>query len=604
LIVTKNNLFDVIRTLTDSGFYGLDTETFGLAYHHRLFSIQISSANEDYYFNYLEHPDHLGCSPLEENVLPRTSLKALETVFKNTNSKWFIHNAKFDLQKLLLEGLRVNGSIHCTQAIARVIKNNHLKYDLNVCCKRALGIEKDDAVEKYISEHKLYENEEIAGKKKKVKNKFYDQVPFDIMVKYGMKDSNIVRKLGIWQINKLAEMPDLQNLAHNEMRLTKALHKIQSQGLRVNVPHVKAAFKYETENKIAAIKKMEDHVGMKYSEVHFLKKAFDKFGYKYKIKEKTGNAIFDKEAMAIYNNPVAKIEEEIRHHDKLLSTYYSSFLHHADHNDILRASINQAGTETGRFSYSNPNLQNIPKEDEGYKDIPYLVRASFIPREDYCFGMIDYDQQEFRLMLDYAGERELIDNINRGHDVHQATADMVGVTRTQAKRLNFALLYGMGIDALAKLLDVDVYKAKDTRARYFSKLPRVQQFIRGVSDTGAQRGYVRNWYGRRCNITNSSHAYKLPNHIIQGGCADIIKIAMNKIDSLLEGHKSCMLLQVHDELLFEWHKDELHLQQEALTIMENIYQPMNGMKLTCGVDHSWVSWGQADKVKGMAHVIS
>src|SRR5690606_20649050 len=123
-------------------------------------------------------------------------------------------------------------------------------------------------------------------------------------------------------------------------------------------------------------------------------------------------------------------------------TYYSSFLHYADERNILRPSLNQGGTTTGRFSSNNPNMQNCPKEDEeGDKEKPFLIRSCFIPRPDHYYVPIDFDQQEYRLMLDYAGERQLIDMVLSGMDVHNATAEMLGSTRKRAKTLNFAIIY-------------------------------------------------------------------------------------------------------------------------------------------------------------------
>jgi DNA polymerase-1 len=261
--------------------------------------------------------------------------------------------------------------------------------------------------------------------------------------------------------------------------------------------------------------------------------------------------------------------------------------------------MNQGGTQTGRFSYSAPNLQNVPKEAVEGKD--FYVRKCFVPRPGYCFVMIDYDQQEYRLMVDLAGENELIKKINGGLDVHTATAEMMGVDRTTAKTINFMLLYGGGHEKLAKALGITNLRAKELKGRYFRTLPKVERFIKETKIGGELLGLVTNWMMRRYYLFDKGKAYILPNHIIQGGCADVIKSAMVKISTFLEAsnYLTHMLVQVHDELLFEVHESELHLVPKFKEIMESIYKPMRGLHLTCGVDHSWESWGSIDKVRGL-----
>jgi DNA polymerase-1 len=272
---------------------------------------------------------------------------------------------------------------------------------------------------------------------------------------------------------------------------------------------------------------------------------------------------------------------------------------------VVRANMRQAGTETGRFSYSNPNLQNLPKEDEP-EDLqkPYLVRGCFTPRAGMVYVAKDYEQQEYRLMLDYAGATKLIDAVMGGMDVHQATAQLVGVTRKQAKTLNFAILYGAGADTIAAQLGIPRIEAQHLKDKYFSRIPEVERLIWNVTMTGKQRGYVRNWFGRKCYIANPQWAYILPNHLIQGGCADVIKIAMNRIQAKIEEDKVpvYMLLNVHDELLFEMDPSYIGYVDEVITpIMEQVYTPKRGMKLTTSSSHSFKSYSAKDMVKGLEY---
>ncbi len=604
-IVSRPNFQECLEQIRVAPACGLDTETFGLRHEQRLFSIQIATAGMAYYFNFFDGEDHLGNKPPEETILPRSWIRErMGCLWADENKTWFIHHAKFDLQKLALEGVVVKGLVHCTQAVERILFNTSF-IGLAKCAVRR-GLEKDSSVEEYIKKHKLSTKVTVPGKKKAYNNKHFHLVPFDIMTNYGCVDANLHRLVGEDQLDQLekakyhGDAPPQNKVVTNELRLVRTVTRIVDAGIMIDRKYCTEALDYEMVMASETIQEQEELVGLPRSETHFLKKAFDKFGYEYRVKQDTGNAIFDKEHLEMYDNPVAKLERKKRNHEKNAGTYYSSFLYFSDHRGILHANPKQDGTLTGRFSYSDPNLQNVPKEDEDYEGKKFLVRGAFKPRPDYDFLMIDYDQMEYRLLLDIAGEIGLIDRImEEGLCVHQATADMLGKTRKQAKAINFGLLYGQGVEAMAKATGRTLAQTRMDRGEYFSKLPRVAALSHGVKERGKQRGYIYNWFGRRCHLDKPQLAYQLLNHMIQGGCGDIVKIAMNQLDDrLLGGMKSRMLVQVHDEILFEIHKDERFIQAELVDIMQNVYQPRNNMALTCGVEHSKVSWGTTDKVKG------
>lgn len=177
----------------------LDTETYGLGWMDRLFSIALSSGTTNVYLNFNDRPDHLGA--VAKTVLDKEwALQKLdEILFNDTDRTWFIHNAKFDMRRLDLEGLKIDGVIHCTENTERVLTNDHLTYSLDACAKRR-GLKKSDAVEKYISKHKLYEWVEIPGKLKREKNKRFSEVPFEIMWPYAEQDAKICYEIGMDQL--------------------------------------------------------------------------------------------------------------------------------------------------------------------------------------------------------------------------------------------------------------------------------------------------------------------------------------------------------------------------------------------------------------------
>jgi DNA polymerase-1 len=595
ILVTTDNFGETYDILKAEEYIGLDTETFGLKIYDDMFCLQLSTDGYQFYFNFLEYPSN----PF---VWDKKELLAdLADLWRDKNKTWFIHNAKFDLHRFYNHAWYIRGRIHCTQAVARIIYNQHISYSLDACVQRAFKEKKDDGVEKWIKANKAYTWETIEGKKKRIKNKHYDQVPFDIMFDYGCSDVELVRKLGVWQLDKMP--PDYQEVYERECKLVKTCMDMEQEGIKIDKEYV--AYAKEEEKRLLA--KAKESATEQANEEYkngpkWLSAAFDRVGQQYRINPQTGNPMFDKDELAGMDSPLARTVREIRTREKYIGTYYSSFQHFGGVGGIVHANIRQSGTDTGRFSYSDPNLQNVPKEED-FKRGTVQVRKCFVPREGHCFVMIDFDQQEFRLMLDYAGETSLIRKImEHGEDVHQATADMLGVSRKEAKTLNFGLLYGMGYAKLSNQLSISPAEAKELRRLYFARLPHVQKFINGVVSKAESRGYIKTWAGRRLYFPDSEYAYKAPNHLIQGGCGDIAREAMNRLSDLLAGYNTNMLVQVHDELLFEVPFDELELVDDLRKEMEDVYVPHNGMQLTCGVEHSWVSWGKQDVEDGKPRI--
>jgi DNA polymerase-1 len=252
---------------------------------------------------------------------------------------------------------------------------------------------------------------------------------------------------------------------------------------------------------------------------------------------------------------------------------------------VVRTSLDQAGTKTGRFSSSSPNLQQLTKTD----DSPFPVRGAFVPRPGYFFAMLDYEQQEFRLLLDYAGaftrRRSLIDAVLGGLDVHQATADAAGVSRHEAKTVNFSVIYGVGLDLLAARLKKSRREAQGIKAALFEAAPEIQVFMTQAQNIAAKRGYIVTWHGRRWHCPDSRFAYRATNAVIQGGCADVGKVAMNEVERHLARRKSRLVMMVHDELILEVHESEPEVVEECRAIMQRVY-PHKFLPLTVGADFS------------------
>ena len=211
--------------------------------------------------------------------------------------------------------------------------------------------------------------------------------------------------------------------------------------------------------------------------------------------------------------------------------------------------------------------------------------------------MIDWDQMEYRLMVDVADEDQLIIEVNNGLDVHQAAAKLLDEDREPAKNLNFMLLYGGGAPKLAAKLKISIFKAQLLKAKYFRTLRKVQGLIKAITNTAKSRGWITNWYGRRL-YTVSGKAYAAPNHYIQGGCGDVAKIAMNTIDFCIKDTPIYMLLCVHDEFILEVPSDcDRKILYDIKDTMETTY-PHKKLKLTAGIEYSLENWFNKEKYNG------
>lgn len=614
MLVSRSNFDSVLTVLSRHRKRSLDTETSGLRPYHgsRLFSIIIAVAGdgsahpqpEAFYFNFKPYE---GLPP--EDVLRPSHLRKLAALFEQPDALWFLHNAKYDLAILAAEGLELAGTIHCTKAMARVEFNEHNAYDLASCAAR-IGFAKDDTVEKYIEEHGLWEWETIPGKKSRKKNKHYDAVPFGIIRPYGETDAIVDYHLGESQEASFALLEQAQaslaphhrqrNIVENERALTKVVFRMEQRGVQIDIPYTTRAVAYEKDRAEKALIAFKQSTGRDFkASSKLFEEVFASDQERWLYTEK-GNPSFDATVFASFENPAAKAVLAYRD-AKSKHDFYLGFLYHADACGVLHPNFNPDGTRTGRFSSSDPNFQNLTAE-EGLEEQEFLVRRAIIPRPGHIFFMPDYSGMEYRLLVELAGETSLAAKMNAGLDIHTATAELLGVSRGAAKTINFALVYGAGNQKLADSLGLPLEEAKAIKAKYFSALPNIQHFLKAVQDAVGVRGFLRNWAGRRTYYPNKDFAFTGPNCLIQGGCADIMKLAMVGIDKYLQGKASRMLLSVHDEVCIEIPDDErAEVPKEIIRIMEGVF-PHKLVPMLATAEWSSKSFG--DKIKGFpdAHV--
>ncbi len=332
---------------------------------------------------------------------------------------------------------------------------------------------------------------------------------------------------------------------------------------------------------------------------------FQQLGLKGGKKTKTGYSTNE----AVLNglkgeHPIIEKILSYREYQKMLSTYVEPLLKlaKADEKSRIYTSFLQTGTATGRLSSKDPNLQNIPVRSE----LGRRVRSVFVAKEGYKLVSIDYSQIELRLLAHFSQDAALLEAFREGVDIHMATAvKLFGETEAKAKRnfaksVNFGLLYGMGPKKLSAELGISQSEAKEIISSYFASFPTVKQFLEGIQEQVKIDGFVETILGRRrfFDYENANGMQKAAfmresvNTVFQGSAADLIKLSMLQIDTMIEDEKldARMLLQIHDELIFEIAESEVeHIGSRFVKTMEDIY-PLN-VPLECSMSVG-ENWGE------------
>ncbi len=328
---------------------------------------------------------------------------------------------------------------------------------------------------------------------------------------------------------------------------------------------------------------------------------FDKLGLRVIRKTKTGYSTDEKVLNELKNDhPIIEKILQYREYYKLQSTYIKPLLKYAynDKNHRIYTSFLQTGTATGRLSSQNPNLQNIPTRSEMGREI----RRGFVSKEGHKLVSIDYSQIELRLLAHFSQDEALIKAFEEDKDIHLETAKMIfsedeaKEKRGIAKAVNFGLLYGMGPRKLSQTVNVSLKEAKEYIQRYFDSFPTVKEYLTSIQKRAETDGFVETLLKRRryfdfqrANpMQKASFSREAPNTVFQGSAADLIKMAMNKIDNEFDKNQGKILLQIHDELIFEV-KEEIveEYAKKAKNIMENIYALNVPIKCSLTISENW-----------------
>ena len=486
----------------------------------------------------------------------------------NTPATKIFHNAMYDVCWIKSIGLKINGKIVDTMIAAAIVDENQMRYDLNNCSRRYIGQGKDEAA--------LYQAAKDWGIDAKAE--MY-KLPAMYVGSYAEKDAELTYEL--WQeLKKEILHQDIRSIFDLETELFPCLVDMRFLGVRVDV---EAAHKLkeeliEEEKELLQKVKKESGVDTQIWAARSIAQVFQKLDLPYDTTEKTNSPSFTKNFLQNHPHPLVKLIARAREINKAHTTFIDTIIKH-NHKGRIHAEIYQlrgdnGGTVTGRFSYSNPNLQQIPARN---KELGPRIRSLFIPEKGCKWGVFDYSQQEPRLVVHYAalqnlyGVDEVLEAYKKGDaDFHTIVADMAEIPRTQAKTINLGLFYGMGKNKLQAELGVSKEKSDNLFRQYHNKVPFVKQLMDNVMQRAQNAGKVRTLLGRLCRFhlwepnqfgihkalpheqaiqehgpgIKRAYTYKALNRLIQGSAADMTKKAM--IDLHKEGITPH--IQVHDEL--------------------------------------------------------
>ena len=528
-----------------------------------------------------------------------------------TDSYKIFHNAMYDVCWIRAYGIPINGHIMDTMLMASLIDENRLWYTLNSISYDYLGKTKDEKTLKDAAESWGIDP----------KSELY-KLPAMYVGNYAEQDAvltlDLFKRLSAEiQVQNLVEIFDL------ESQLFPCLIEMKFKGVRVDVERAHKLKKELLSQEEAILLEVKKQTGIDVQiwAARSIAKVFDKLSLEYAKTEKTQSPSFTKNFLSTHSNPVVQSIAKAREINKAHTTFIDTILKH-QHRGRIHADINpirsdQGGTVTGRFSYSNPNLQQIPARN---KDLGPMIRSLFLPEQGCKWGCFDYSQQEPRLVVLYAASTEpmcndnsvveIVKKFNEGNvDFHQTVADMAEISRTQAKTINLGLFYGMGKAKLQAELGLGTkQEAEDLFNQYHESVPFVKELMGSTQNYASKSGSIGTLLGRRCRFNKwepkafgmhkpmdfgeatslyrqehirRAFTYKALNKLIQGSAADMTKKAM--LDLYKEG--IIPHIQIHDELDIS-----VKNQEEAkriIDIMENAVSLKVPNKVDYEVGDSW-----------------
>ena len=573
----KEGVEKMLKVLQASEYLSFDTETTGIdANQAELVGLVFSvKAHEAYYV------------PIsEDQELARSEVKLFKDLLENENTKKIGQNIKYDILMMKWYGVHLKGQLFDTM-IAHYLCEPDLRHKL------------DYLSEAYL-DYKMVPIEELIGKRGKNQLSMRD-VSLDKVARYAGEDADITLQVKeeLWPKLKELEIESVYN--DIEAPLIQVLAQIEYEGVRIDSKFLENYSEVLGAQIVEAEKEIYEKAGVNFnisSPKQVGEVLFDRLKIPYRWRRTSSGQYstnVEKLNELSVNHEIVKDILQYRKFSKLKSTYVDALPRMVNpRSGLIHSNFNQARAATGRLSSENPNLQNIPIKNEAGREI----RKAFIPRgEDYTLLAADYSQIELRIIAEISKDKYMLEAFLAGQDFHRATAarvyevDYDSVTaeqRRNAKTVNFSIIYGAGATNLSRQLGIKRTEATSLIENYFKQFSGLRQYMDDSINQARTTGYVNTLLGRkrllrdinsRNGLARSNAERMAINTPIQGTAADMIKLAMIDIHDYLQSNKlkTKMIMQVHDELVFDAHKDELD--QIRPIIKEKMQNAITGLKV-------------------------
>ena len=548
-----DDLSMIENLIQESKCFAFDTETTSIdSLEAELVGVSFSfEANSGYYLP-IAHQEKTAISRDE-------ALRWLKQIIEASQDKVIGQNLKYDLQVLRNHQINIKRFHADTMLMSYSINSTASRHNL-------------DALAEYYLNIKTIKFEDVMGKgKNKLKN--FSEVPIKEATNYAAEDADITLQLYKTFETKIDDKTT-KMLQEIEYPMIFVLMEMEATGALIDIKHLNSLSNNFGSKLINLVQKIHKHSGVVFnidSPKQLSEVLFDKMGIEAKGLKKTSSGYYSTSESVLQKladeNEIIKDILEYRTLAKLKSTYTDKLSEICDLGSRVHTSYHQAVTSTGRLSSSDPNLQNIPiRTKDGI-----VIREAFIAPQGKKLLAVDYSQIELRLMAHYSNDEIMVKSFNNNEDIHKRTAsEIFGVDiqnvdadmRRKAKTINFGLLYGMSAFGLSNQLSVTRAEADIFLESYFDRYSGVSAFMKNIVEDAKGKKYVETLHGRKIHVPNIESSNYLMrqaseraaiNGPLQGSAADIIKIAMIKIAEWIEGNDQeiKMILQVHDELIFE-----------------------------------------------------
>ncbi|BFU78960.1 DNA polymerase I [Arcobacter sp. 15-2] len=584
LLNQSSKLFEVLNTIPKNSLVAFDTETTGIdAKKANIVGFSFCWENSKAYYVPIAH-FYLG---VEEQISLNDAKRAIELL--NTH-KLILQNFKYDLE-VVQNNFGIDIKLYADTMIMAWLLDSDKPVGMDKLAIRLLDGYKTIAFKDVVKKGEDFSNVNIID-----------------ACAYAAEDAFITFKLyfKILEAFKVNDEEYLMKIATQvEFPFVNVLNNMENRGIKIDIAFFENLKEKSKNNLLELTQSIFTLAGVEFninSPKQLGEVLFETLQLTASKKTKTGYSTNESVLQKIKDEHevVPKILE-YREAFKLHSTYIEPLLELAKQNDEnkIYTSFLQTGTATGRLSSKNPNLQNIPVRTESGR----AIREGFIASPGYKLVGIDYSQIELRLLAHYSKDPELVAAFRENKDIHLQTAikifgeDEAPNKRNIAKSINFGLLYGMGSRKLGEQLEIPSKEAKEYIDSYFKSFSTVKDFMKSIQENAMENGYVKTLSGRkrRFDFENATGMMKATyeresvNTVFQGSASDLIKLAMIKIDMKYKNNNDLkMLLQIHDELIFEVKEEKLDEITEKLTyIMENIYKLEVPLKVSLSIGNNW-----------------